>query len=268
MLVLVTVLVACGQTTIETEPTDVANEPESIAEPAAETGPPGMGPGSGMMARHHATIPEDYAGLTNPIAADDESLARGVEIYSTSCATCHGDGGMGDGPAGANLDPPPSPVAHTSQMLGDNYLFWRMSEGGAMAPFDSAMPAWKEALDEQARWDVVNYMRALGRGQIAPRHAVGGASYDPEAEEVARAEMLTQAVELNVITQEEADLFSQVHSTMDDLVAADTAEISGGMADMRETILAELVRAGEITQAQADAFNNIHDRLIEAGLMQ
>ena len=121
----------------------------------------GMGPDRGMMARHQADVPSDYAGMTNPVPATEESLARGEEIYKTYCETCHGADGMGNGPGGENLDPPPAAIAHTSQMLGDDYLFWRISEGGAMEPFNSAMPAWKEALDEQERWDVINYIRAL-----------------------------------------------------------------------------------------------------------
>ena len=64
-----------------------------------------MGMGGGMMARHHASIPNEYAGLTNPIPADDASIERGGEIYITNCASCHGDGGMGDGTAAAGLDP-------------------------------------------------------------------------------------------------------------------------------------------------------------------
>jgi hypothetical protein len=34
-------------------------------------------------------------------------------------------------------------------MMGDDHLFWRISEGGV--PFNTAMPAWKDTLDEQAR---------------------------------------------------------------------------------------------------------------------
>lgn len=30
-----------------------------------------------------------------------------------------------------------------------------------MEPFNSAMPAWKETLDEGERWDVINYIRSL-----------------------------------------------------------------------------------------------------------
>ena len=65
---------------------------------------------------------------------------------------------MGDGPVASALNPPPAPLAHSSQTVGDDYLFWRISEGGV--PFSTSMPPWK-VLDEQARWDLVNYIRAL-----------------------------------------------------------------------------------------------------------
>lgn len=129
----------------------------------------GHGPQAGMVARHHAPIPEAYAGLTNPIPADDDSLERGADLYRTYCASCHGNDGLGDGPAGTALDPAPAPVARTSQRMGDDYFFWRTSEGGFMEPFNSAMPAWKGALDEQARWDIINYIQALGSDTMPMR---------------------------------------------------------------------------------------------------
>ena len=72
---------------------------------------------------------------------------------------------MGDGPTGETLDLPPAAIAHTSQMMGDDYLYYRVSEGGAAEPFISSMPAWKGVLDEEARWDVINYVRALDGGE-------------------------------------------------------------------------------------------------------
>jgi mono/diheme cytochrome c family protein len=55
----------------------------------------GLGMGDrGMMTRHHAQIPAEYAGLTNPIPANEASLERGAKLYATNCASCHGDGGM------------------------------------------------------------------------------------------------------------------------------------------------------------------------------
>lgn len=277
ILVLTLALTACSGEESQAEPTAAPAEPKDTPAPtqtsALEAGGGmgrgiGMGPGSGMMARHHATVPQPYAGLTNPLPADQASLDRGTELYSTLCASCHGDGGMGDGSAGANLDPAPAPVAHTSQMMGDDMLFWRISEGGMMEPFNSVMPAWKASLDEEARWDLVNTIRALGRGQVLPRLGAGGAPYDPAAEQARRAEMLAQGVELSVITQEEADLFEEVHAAMDDqAVAGETARV-GGMDRMRDALLAELVELGAFTQEQADRFHDVHDRLVEAGLME
>lgn len=226
---------------------------------------PGMG-GNGMMERHHAEIPTEYAGLTNPIPGDKESLERGSELYTVNCASCHGDGGMGDGPAGSALDPAPSPIAHSSQMMADDYLFWRISEGGV--PFGTSMPAWT-IFDEQSRWDLVNYMRALGDGTVQPVSGMGGAAYDPEIQAAQQAEILTKAVEQDVITEEEADTFTTVHDAVEQYRIAHPEVVqSGGNATEREaTILAALVEEKIITQAQADAFTDIHDRLGNSGLM-
>jgi mono/diheme cytochrome c family protein len=236
--------------------------PQSAETPFA----PGMG-GNGMMARHHATIPETYAGLKNPVPADEASLERGQALYMAQCASCHGDGGMGDGPAGAALDPAPAPVAHTSQMMADDYLFWRISEGGA--EFSTTMPGWK-TLPEQDRWDMINYVRALGAGTVSPGQGMGGAAYDPALQAAHQADMLAQAVEQGVISQEEADTFKLAHDALEQY-QIDHPEIrnSGSNATERETaVLAALVDAQVITQAQADAFREIHDRLGAAGLMQ
>jgi mono/diheme cytochrome c family protein len=104
-------------------------------------------------------VPIVYRRLRNPVPADEESLKRGQELYATYCAYCHGDTGMGDGRASQGLDPRPSPVALTNHMFSDGYLFWWISEGAQ--EFGTAMPAWKEVLDETARWDVVNALRSM-----------------------------------------------------------------------------------------------------------
>jgi mono/diheme cytochrome c family protein len=226
---------------------------------------PGMG-GNGMMERHHAEIPAGYAGLTNPIPADKESLERGSELYTVNCASCHGDGGMGDGPAGSALDPAPSPIAHSSQMMADDYLFWRISEGGV--PFGTSMPAWA-VFDEQSRWDLVNYMRALGDGTVQPVSGMGGAAYDPEIQAAQQAEILAKAVEQDVITEEEADIFTTVHDAVEQyrLTHPEVVQSGGNATEREATILAALVEEEVITQSQADAFIDIHDRLGNSGLM-
>jgi len=44
----------------------------------------------------------------NPIPADQTSLARGQARYQQHCGVCQGETGVGDGPAGASLVPPPA----------------------------------------------------------------------------------------------------------------------------------------------------------------
>lgn len=221
-----------------------------------------------MMRFHHAEIPDEYAGMTNPIVADAESLARGQEAYQAYCTTCHGDGGMGDGPTGKTLDPAPAPIAHTSQMLGDDYLFWRISEGGTH--FATAMPAWETALDEETRWDLINYVRTLGTGEMGQGMGrMNGAQFDPAAEAARHAEMAAAGVEQGVISQDEADTFLTVHAAMDAYLAANPDQRgTGNMVDRQTATLAALVEAGTISQEDADIFATVHDQLIEAGLMQ
>lgn len=239
--------------------------------PAVSAGAGGMGrrmgASSGMMARHSAAAPPPYAGVVSLSAASAETLAQGGQVYAAQCASCHGDGGMGDGPAGAALDPAPAPIAHTSQMMGDDYLFWRVSEGGQ--PFNTAMPAFQETLSAQERWVVIHYVRALGTGQATPQHAMGGAAFDPQAEAAQHDEMLAQAVAQGIITRPEADTFAVVHDALDAYRTANpTRFTTGNPEEQQAAMLAALVAAGRITQAQADAFADVHHRLHAAGLMQ
>jgi mono/diheme cytochrome c family protein len=220
----------------------------------------GMGSNNGMSGRHHATVPEPYAGKMNDVAADEASIQRGGEIYTTLCASCHGQDGMGSGPAGVDLNPAPSPVARTSQMMGDAYLLWRISEGGV--PFSTQMPVWKNTLGQEQIWDVVNYMRTLSSGMAG--HGMGEQNQEQAA---MHAEMLANAIAQGIITQAEADTFTLVHDAMETYLIQNSLEASTG--DEKQAIaLATLVEAGTLTQEQVDTFNTVHQRLLDSGLMQ
>lgn len=80
------------------------------------------------------------------------------------CGTYHGPEGKGDGPAAEGLDPKPASLADTQMMaeLSDGYLFWRVSEGGIIEPFNSAMPPRKDILTEEQRWEAISFIRTLG----------------------------------------------------------------------------------------------------------
>ncbi len=101
------------------------------------------------------TVPADYANLTNPLS-EDAAIAGG-EIFQTNCATCHGSGGHGDGPAGAALNPPPKDLSVLQVQVSDGYLFWRISEGSP----GTAMVAWRGILTEEQIWHLVTFIRTL-----------------------------------------------------------------------------------------------------------
>jgi mono/diheme cytochrome c family protein len=109
----------------------------------------------------HVGAPSEFTNLTNPFAGDHEAAEAGAEIYEINCATCHGPEGKGDGLAAIGLDPQPASLAdaHLMEEMNDGALFWRVSEGGMMEPFNSLMPAWKDTLSEDEIWQVITYIR-------------------------------------------------------------------------------------------------------------
>ena len=111
----------------------------------------------------HMEVPEEYEGMTNPLAGDPEAVAAGAELFATNCATCHGETGNGDGPAAAALDPKPATLADPDMMaeMTDAYIFWRITEGGVDEPFNSAMPAWGSTFTTDQIWQLVSFLRTL-----------------------------------------------------------------------------------------------------------
>jgi hypothetical protein len=153
-------------------------------------------------------------------------------------------------------------------MLGDDYMFWRISEGGLHEPFSSAMPRWQDVLDEGDRWDLINYVRALGSGDAAPGKRMGGAVFDPEVEAAKHAEMAAQGVEQGLISQSAADTFLAVHAQLDRMMAEDMVDQSGGMETMQRMMLGQFVADGQISREESVIFSDVHDRLLAAGLME
>lgn len=92
------------------------------------------------------------------------SVAAGHALYREHCAACHGPDGAGDGPAAATLPVPPADLRapHTGQHTAGD-LFWWLTHGIPR----SGMPAFGDRLAETERWDLVNFVRALGAAAAA-----------------------------------------------------------------------------------------------------
>lgn len=47
----------------------------------------------------HFEVPSEYDELVNPFGGDADVIVSGADLYATTCASCHGPEGKGDGPA-------------------------------------------------------------------------------------------------------------------------------------------------------------------------
>lgn len=104
------------------------------------------------------TAPTAEARKKNPVAVNDSSLAAGQKIYLKRCAECHGKTGNGDGPDAADLGIHPAKLSNPAiQRQTDGDLFWKITIG------KKPMPNYGTRLSATDRWNVVNYLRTLGR---------------------------------------------------------------------------------------------------------
>jgi mono/diheme cytochrome c family protein len=110
------------------------------------------------------TPPAEYSSARSTRWDDAAAIARGQQLFQTYCVMCHGANGKGTGPVAKALPHPPADLTHHFHRApgdGDAYLFWRVSEGGQVEPFKSSqsvMPAFKNVLNEDQRWDVLAYV--------------------------------------------------------------------------------------------------------------
>lgn len=106
-------------------------------------------------------VPGRYAGLTSP----GSPPGRGAELYAAHCASCHGEHGGGDGPLADGMKPRPSNMtALPHAVMRDDYLFYRIAEGGGFFPYASTMPGVGEALSEADIWALVDEVYMLRHG--------------------------------------------------------------------------------------------------------
>lgn len=103
--------------------------------------------------------PDDARKVKNPVPATPENLAAAAQLFTDNCLLCHGEKGMGDGPGAKTIKVKPADFtdAKIMSLETDGSLFWKMSQGRG------PMPSWKDDLSDTERWQLVNYIRKLGK---------------------------------------------------------------------------------------------------------
>ena len=104
--------------------------------------------------------------FTSPTEFAATAIVHGAKVFAANCTTCHGNEGRGDGPAAQSL--PIHPADLTAEHFwahSDGELFWYISHGFAAPDGGVAMPGFRGTLSSEARWDLIDYLRAHNAGE-------------------------------------------------------------------------------------------------------
>jgi len=97
-----------------------------------------------------------------PVAVTSELLTRGQERFNIYCAVCHDQSGSGKGLIiSRGFAPPPDFANERIIGMKDGELFGIISHGVR------SMPAYAKQIQEEDRWAIVLYVRALQKARHA-----------------------------------------------------------------------------------------------------
>ncbi|MBA0922127.1 MAG: CopD family protein [Nitrosospira sp.] len=100
-----------------------------------------------------------------PVPFDAISIANGSGLFAKNCVTCHGFQGKGNGILAKSFTKPPVDMLtepHTAKHTAGDFFNW-LTYG---IP-GTGMPDFANKLEEEERWDVINYLHAMSRGYQA-----------------------------------------------------------------------------------------------------
>jgi putative copper export protein/mono/diheme cytochrome c family protein len=104
--------------------------------------------------------------FTSPTEFAATAIVHGAKLFAANCVACHGTEGRGDGPSAKSL--PLHPADLTAEHFwahSDGELFWFISHGFATSDGRLAMPGFDTVLSSEARWDLIDYLRARNAGE-------------------------------------------------------------------------------------------------------
>lgn len=131
--------------------------------------PMAMAPVAGTVSRNgptYALAANDWAGakaLINPLTPTPDVLRSGQRDFEVSCTVCHGrDGNAAHAPIAPYFSGIPSLAGETYNALSDGEVQHIIARGR-----NNRMPDFIAQLDENRRWAVVVYLRALQQAAVA-----------------------------------------------------------------------------------------------------
>ncbi len=109
---------------------------------------------TGIAIAHEWMAPERFGKTQNPVQMTAESIAKGKELFLDNCAVCHGDTGVGLSAKEAGLEKNTPNLKKRLSTHSDGDFFWKIQTGRG------EMPGFKEDLNDQEIWDVINFIKS------------------------------------------------------------------------------------------------------------
>lgn len=142
-------------------PTDVPPRPENRGNPAKLFIAVTLFFAAGVAIMSYAVLQWNATAkarnLKNPVPAAPQTVAAGKSVYENHCQSCHGEHGDGKGEKAAELSTAPGDFTDAAKMSGltDGELFVEITKGR------HPMPAFRDKLSPQERWEVVDFLRTF-----------------------------------------------------------------------------------------------------------
>jgi cytochrome c oxidase cbb3-type subunit I/II len=141
-----------------------------------------------QVSENYDSTNQIYSGPEYAGKAWAEIFDQGKMLFAQKCLRCHGCSGNGQGPyARQTLTHPANLNVRIPTFPGDNYHFWRVSEG---VP-GTAMPPWGWSLDEDTRWKINTYEMSFVLGAV---RTVDGEISDEEGDDFNNRTGITPAI--------------------------------------------------------------------------
>jgi len=180
--------------------------------------------------------------------ATPELLAKGKELYTQVCASCHGNAGAGDGVAGAGLNPKPRNL-----LVADNWtygtsidmLYKTLQEGilqNGMAAYEYIAPA--------DRFAIIHYMRSLATHypEITDEQIKSLATTYKLNENVLVPNQIPVATAINLIDK---DYKSKIEIIKSKLAQNDTKQLFVKYFSKSEVVIFNLINSNAMTSNES-----------------
>lgn len=113
---------------------------------------------SGFIPYSYYGKPDEAAKkMVNPLAFSKSNLELGKNKYNTYCSPCHGNFAEGDSRLRGQFPNPPSLHSAKVRDWSDGRIYHVIMEG------QNVMPSYSSQLNQNERWSVILYIRALQR---------------------------------------------------------------------------------------------------------